>query len=251
MSTKVSIITVVFNSAETIERCIKSVLDQDYKEIEYLIIDGGSTDGTVDLIEKYHSRIDYFRSQKDNGIYDAMNIGINAAKGDIIALLNADDWYEEGAVSAVVDIFDKHGHVDIVHANIIEHKNDKSKMYRPNTSKARMFYQGMTYHHPTFFVRRKVYECLMYDTNYRIVSDYKFTMECLRDGFIFHHLDKGIVNLSYGGISSSFWVRIREGHQIRMDLGFNRLLVWYSTIFRFTVSLASALKNTLRAVTRK
>lgn len=245
MSSSVSIITVVYNSVKTIERCIKSVLDQDYKKIEYIIIDGSSTDGTVEIIEKYRNRIGYFRSQPDRGIYDAMNIGIKVAKGDIIVLLNADDWFESGAISAGLDIFEKYKNVDIVHANLISHKNNKSKVCRPNTSGTRMFWQGMTYLHPTFFVRRTVYERRIFDVKYSIVSDYKFTMECLKEGVNFYFLDKELVNFSEGGVSSGLWVRTCEGHKIRMELGFNWILVWCSTIFRFTLGLASTVKKTL------
>lgn len=245
MSSLVSIVTVVYNGAQTIERCIKSVLNQDYKKIEYVIIDGGSTDGTIEIIEKYRDRLEYFRSQPDKGIYDAMNIGIKATKGDIVVLLNADDWLEPEAISTGVDVLERYVNVDILHANIISHENNKSKIFRPNISSARMFWQGMVYFHPTFFVRRRVYDGRMYDEKYRIVSDYKFTMECLRDGVNFYFLDKGLVNFSEGGMSSKFLVRIWEGHQIRMELGFNKILVWLSTIFRFMLALKFIVGNFL------
>lgn len=88
---KVTIITVVFNGEKYIKDCIDSILYQDYKNIEYVVIDGGSTDGTLSIIESYRSKIHYFISEKDKGMYDALNKGIKAATGDIIGILNADD----------------------------------------------------------------------------------------------------------------------------------------------------------------
>ncbi len=102
-SLKVSVITVVFNGAGTIEQTIKSVLGQTYKNIEYIIIDGDSTDGTQEIVEKYGESIACFVSEKDNGLYDAMNKGISYATGDIIGIINSDDYYAVDAVEHVVN----------------------------------------------------------------------------------------------------------------------------------------------------
>ena len=104
---KISVITVVKNSAGTIEKTIQSVLSQKYENLEYLIIDGKSTDGTLDVINKYKENISYIESQKDNGIWDAMNKGISLAKGDIIGFLNADDIYNENTLKIVDNYFNK------------------------------------------------------------------------------------------------------------------------------------------------
>jgi glycosyltransferase involved in cell wall biosynthesis len=104
---KVSIVTVSYNAAKTIEQTILSVLDQDYKNIEYVIIDGQSTDGTREIVEKYKDRLGYYVSEPDSGIYDAMNKGVKKATCDIIAFLNADDWYEKSVVREVVQWFMK------------------------------------------------------------------------------------------------------------------------------------------------
>ena len=89
----VSVITVVLNGANTIEQTIQSVIKQDYPQIEYIIIDGGSTDGTLDVIKKYRNKIDFFVSESDRGLYDAMNRGIGFSKGQIVGIVNSDDWY--------------------------------------------------------------------------------------------------------------------------------------------------------------
>ena len=101
MNTKISVITVVYNAKDTIERTIKSVIAQLYDNYEYIIIDGGSTDGTLDIIEKYRDKISYFISESDEGIYDAMNKGVLKATGDYVAFINADDWYEPNAFKLV------------------------------------------------------------------------------------------------------------------------------------------------------
>ncbi|OGT07458.1 MAG: hypothetical protein A2103_04280 [Gammaproteobacteria bacterium GWF2_41_13] len=247
MNDLVSIVTVVFNGAKTIECCIKSVLAQDYNKIEYIVIDGGSTDGTVEIIQKYSDKIAYFRSQPDRGIYDAMNIGIKMAKGDVIVLLNADDWFETDAIFVGVDVLRKHRDVDIVHANIIIHKNNRQQISRPKKSGINMFFwKGMVYNHPSFLVRRSVYERIVYDARYKIASDYKFTLMCLKSKINFCFLDKALVHFTAGGKSSCFLARIYEGHQIRMDVGFNKGLVYCSTLFQFALTLAVMLKNRLR-----
>lgn len=246
MSDLVSVITVVYNGVTTIERCIKSVLAQGY-EIEYIVIDGGSTDGTIEIVEKYRDKIAYFRSQPDRGIYDAMNIGIKRAQGDIVVLLNADDWFEPDAISVGMDVLKKHKNVDIVHANIIIHKKNRQQISCPKKGGINMFFwKGMVYNHPSFFVRRSVYERIVYDARYKIASDYKFTMVCLKSEINFYFLDKALVNFTEGGKSSCFFARMYEGHQIRMDVDFNRGLVWCSTIFQFALTLASKLKNRVR-----
>lgn len=245
MNYLVSVVTVVYNGSKTIERCINSVFDQDYKNIEYIIIDGGSTDGTLEIIEKYRNRLAYFMSQKDNGIYDAMNIGIKASKGDVVVLLNADDWFEPEAISTGIDILERYDDVDIVHSNMVKWEKNKAIISSPKLSNSFMFWRGMAYFHPTFFVRRRIYDRKLYDAKYRIVADYKFTMECLKEGVSFYFLNKALVNFLNGGISSTLCVRIWEGHKIRMELGFNAFLVWVSTVFRFTLGLACILKTFL------
>ena len=103
----VSIITVVRNARKTIEQTINSVLSQTYKNIEYIIIDGASTDGTQEVIKKYENQLTYSVSEVDQGLYDAMNKGIQHARGDIIGIINSDDWYECNAIQKVVDVFEK------------------------------------------------------------------------------------------------------------------------------------------------
>ena len=108
LNMKLSIITVSLNNKDTIEQTIRSVLSQTYNNVEYIVIDGGSTDGTVDIIKKYEDKISYWVSESDKGIYDAMNKGIRKATGDIVGILNADDFYvDENVLEKVVKCFEK------------------------------------------------------------------------------------------------------------------------------------------------
>ncbi len=168
---KVSIITVSLNSVNTIERTMQSVIGQTYSDVEYIVIDGGSTDGTKDMIEQYKDHIACWISEKDNGIYDAMNKGLDLASGEIIGILNSDDWYEKDAVAKVVGEFEKsdadmvYGRVAFVYSNGVQYVNK-------NAGLSTVRYQ-MAPPHPATFVRRSIYERVgKFDTRYRIAADY-------------------------------------------------------------------------------
>ena len=115
---KISIITVVKNSKETIEKNIQSLMNQNYKNYEHIVIDGGSTDGTVEIINKYRKNINHFISEKDNGIYDAMNKGIDKANGDIIGILNSDDFFYNNALSIVKKYFEEFEKIDFLFGSV-------------------------------------------------------------------------------------------------------------------------------------
>lgn len=168
---KVSIITVCLNSERTIEQTIQSVIHQTYHNIEYIIIDGKSTDRTLEIIEKYKARIAKCISEEDNGLYDAMNKGIELATGDIIGIINSDDWYADDAVENVVRAFETeesdvvYGMMEVVHTggSISKIKNGELQQ---------MLYR-MVIPHPTAFVKKTVYEKVgKFDMRYKIVADY-------------------------------------------------------------------------------
>jgi len=248
MSTKISIITVVYNAEATIERTIKSVLSQNYENIEYIIIDGGSTDNTLAIIESYKDSIFYYHSKKDKGIYDAMNQGIAVATGDYIGLINADDWLEDNAVEVIVNNILINPDIDIFHANINFIIDGQSKISKPTKNLSRFFWRGMLYMHPTYYVKSHVYKKLKYDVKYKLLSDYKFTMECFNRKVSFFHIDKVLVNFTYGGASSVLIDRIVEGHKIRMELGFKPYKVYLSTMLRIALSLASIVKQQIKSI---
>ena len=204
---RVSVITVCYNAAATIEQTILSVLAQTYPDIEYVVIDGGSTDGTLGIIEKYRDRLGYFVSEPDGGIYDAMNKGIARSTGGIVGILNADDWYEPGAVQDVVTAFGQEN-VELVYGKLILRNRDGSLNPRTEDvfkmeSLEELFW-GMMVPHPTVFVRRSVYERYgCFDTSYKSASDYELMLRFYTKGVSFFRLDRYITNFRTGGFSSA------------------------------------------------
>lgn len=197
----VSIITPCYNAEKTIRDTIESVLKQDYENFEYIIVDGQSTDRTLDIINEYSdSRIRYI-SEKDNGVYDAMNKGIKMAKGVLVGIINADDWYEQDALTEVVSKYNE-GQMEIHYGMLAIYKNNVLE-------KKQLIYDSMLYmsmiSHPTCFVAKKVYDELGgYDTNYAMTADYEFMVRCKyskKVQFIVH--EKTLANFRIGGLSSN------------------------------------------------
>ena len=170
-SLKLSIITVSYNSASTIEQTIQSVLDQDYENFEYIIIDGGSTDGTVDLIEKYADRLAYYVSEPDNGLYDAMNKGISRASGDIVGMINSDDYYFPKAFKTVANAYMGHKLEDYIFwGDVMYEIQGRIAGFRPDNVKTGAFAP-----HPSMFCPKCIYERIgTYDTSFRLLADYDF-----------------------------------------------------------------------------
>ena len=217
---KISIITVAFNSAKTIKGTIESIISQDYNNIEYLIIDGGSTDGTMDIVKSYSEHVKYYVSEPDNGIYDAMNKGIKAATGDVIGILNSDDFYPNSFVlSNVAKLFQKYS-CDAVYGDLVYVKaNDINKIKRYwqageySTSKIK---NGWMLPHPTFFVKKKIYTRYgLYDTDLKSAADYEMILKLLyKHNISVHYLPMILVNMRMGGESNkSFWNRIKANKE--------------------------------------
>ncbi len=218
MSLKFSIITVTYNSSKTITQTIQSVINQSYSNFEYIIVDGASTDGTVDIIKRYaevDSRIRYI-SEVDKGIYDAMNKGIKMAKGDAIALLNSDDYYEADALQKIEgNIPDDEKYVVYGMVRIIkEEKESQVILYSHNNLPERMLM------HPGCFVSRAVYQEYLYDTNYKSAADYDLFLRLYQDKSIsFVPCYEIISNFRLGGMSSSL-LGYTEANDIRYKYGF-------------------------------
>ncbi|MCR5622754.1 MAG: glycosyltransferase [Treponema sp.] len=209
---KVSIITVVYNAVKTIEQTIQSVLSQSYKNIEYIIIDGGSTDGTLDVIEKYRNSLAYFVSESDYGIYDAMNKGIRKASGDIIGLLNADDWYEPKAIEYVVKAKQESNAGIIVGKTFMVDEFGNKWLYM-NCNSSEMWKGRMPGCHQATFIEKKVYDTIgLYDTNYKLAADYGFVLQAYHMGIRFFMLDAVVVNYRISGKSSVDNIRHTEEH---------------------------------------
>ena len=181
---KVSIVTVVRNNKKTISDAIDSVLGQVYENIEYIVIDGASTDGTVEVIRRYGDRIDHVVSEPDKGIYDAMNKGIRLATGDVIGILNSDDFYiDSRVISNVAKAFEDEA-VGAVFADLVYVRSEElSRSVRRYSSKSfapSKFAYGWMPAHPTFFLRKKYYDRFgLYKTDYKIAADYELLIRML------------------------------------------------------------------------
>jgi len=211
----VSIITVVFNGEEFIEDSIKSVVAQTYSNIEYIIIDGASTDNTLNIINKYGSKITQVVSEKDTGIYNAMNKGVALASGEIIAILNADDYYYQDSIELVVSQFEK-GKADVVYGDlrklrVLQHK-EYFKDEKPNIS---LIEETMPIFHPSTFVKKNVYNQVGgFNEVYHLSADYDFIYRVYNAGFIFEYLDRALTVFRIGGATSSNCKTYQEGYQI-------------------------------------
>ena len=199
----VSIVTVVYNGATTLERTIQSVLAQAYPNIEYIVVDGGSTDGTVELLKRYEDRIDHWVSERDKGIYDAMNKGVTLCAGTWVALINADDWYEPGAVQRVMDAVRSKPLVNVVHGDIwIHYAGGGRKLKYAKRNGFLLKYWEMVLNHPSFFVRRSFYHGRPFRTDLKIGGDHHWTLRAWmedRDGFLY--VPEALANFSAGGAS--------------------------------------------------
>ena len=206
---RVSIVTVAFNSASTIVDTLDSVARQDHPDIEHIVIDGGSSDGTVDLVRSMGGRVSKFVTEPDAGIYDAMNKGLRLCTGDIIGFLNSDDMYSsERSVSAIVAAL-ADGGVDAVHGDLVYVRRDDPE-YVVRHWKATPFSPGAFSRawcpaHPTFYVRRSVLERAgSFNTSYKVASDLDLMLRVLELGRANSKLvPQVLVRMRMGGVSNN------------------------------------------------
>jgi len=176
---KISIITVCLNSQKTIEKTIRSVISQKYKNYEYIIIDGGSSDNTIKIIKKYKKYIRVIISEEDKGIYDAINKGIKQSTGSVVSILHSDDiFYESQTTQKVMSYFNSNLKLDCLIGNtIITKKNSKKiiRKYRANSFKKWMLYLGFSPPHTSTFLNNKIYKKYgLYNNKYSIAGDFEF-----------------------------------------------------------------------------
>lgn len=199
----VSIITIVLNGEDHIEQTILSVLNQEGIKIEYIVIDGGSNDNTLQIIEKYRNQIDVIISEPDNGIYDAINKGIRIARGSLIGLVHCGDYYTKDALSIAFSEYVR-TKADIMYGDleIIEENNNQEIRYfeKPDHLKLR---EKMSIFHPATFVSNECYSKNgLYEIEYRIASDYELFLRYFINGVVFHYVPKTFSVFREGGVSS-------------------------------------------------
>ncbi|MGE5294461.1 MAG: glycosyltransferase family 2 protein [Solirubrobacterales bacterium] len=217
---KISVVTVCFNSAPTIEDTIRSVREQEYESIEHIVIDGGSTDGTQEIVGRYNGRIRKFISEPDRGIYDAMNKGLRLATGEVVGFLNADDVYASPTVigdiaAAVRESRNDGAYGDLVYVD----RRDANRVvrywqagaYRPGA-----FHNGWAPPHPTFFCRTALYRNLGgFDPKYRIAGDFELMLRFIeKNGIGVRYIPKPLVRMRAGGRANTIRGVIQGNREI-------------------------------------
>ncbi|MBT5491904.1 glycosyltransferase [bacterium] len=223
---KISIITVVWNNKETIQDAVNSVLNQTYKNIEYIIIDGASTDGTIEIIQSYGDKISKFISEPDGGLYDAMNKGIELSNGDIVGMLNSDDFYiDEFVIENVIKEFEAKD-VDSVYADLVYvnpgNLDKVVRFYDSSYFSPENFAYGWMPAHPTFFVKKEIYERYgVFRTDLKIGADFDILVRFLYIYNIsFSYMREVLVKMRTGGVSTSFnsiWINNIEQLRVCRD----------------------------------
>jgi glycosyltransferase involved in cell wall biosynthesis len=233
---KVSVITVVFNNVKYIKNAINSVLSQSYNDIEYIVIDGGSTDGTIDVIREYQDKIAVFISETDKGIYDALNKGIAHASGDVIAILHSDDQFCNTCV--VSDMMRKmdESNAEFCFSDMVIVDNLSGRVlryYMASYFRRWMFRIGWMPPHPTCFIKRSLFdEFGVYSTDYKIAGDFDLLVRFFYGRKIkWSYLDQISIKMSASGVSNSGWQSKRLiFNEISCSLKSNN--VWSLSIFQ-------------------
>ena len=251
----ISIITVVYNSEDYIEATIKSVLNQGYGNYEYIIVDGNSSDRTLKIIQQYDHLVDYWISQSDRGIYDAMNKGIALAKGKIIGILNSGDLYSSDALAIVAQLYlENQAQESLIITGAMYRFDQRSqlkfKQERSEIDLHRDINVGMPLNHPATFVTKKVYETIGYfNPQYKIGGDHDFLFRVYHAQEVkFVFTNQVLASMSMGGVSeklSSLWTRAAEKIAIRKDklnfihnLALSARLISVGYIKHFLLSIA-------------
>ncbi|WP_347049765.1 glycosyltransferase family 2 protein [Flavobacterium olei] len=208
---RVTIITVCYNRKNTIAKAIQSVLEQNYNDIEYIVIDGNSTDGTKEIIETYRDKISQYISEPDKGMYDAINKGLKLATGDIIGLMHSDDeFYDKKVISRIASRFDSEKYTEGVYGDGVYVSNDKQERLIRNriggVFSLKKVKKGWLPLHPTVYLKKNIIDKYgLYNLDFKIASDTEFLLRYLYKYEIkMSYIDSYIVKMRMGGMSTSF-----------------------------------------------
>jgi glycosyltransferase len=234
---KISIVTATFNSAATVADTLRSIRDQIHPEVEHVIVDGGSTDGTLGIVKEF-PHVAKVITGKDDGIYDAMNKGIISAGGEVIGILNSDDVYTDDTVLAEIASAFTDKAVMTVYADLqYVHPGDLNRVQRTwktGVFRKRKFYFGWMPPHPTFFVRRSVYEQAgLFNLALRSAADYEMMLRILlKLGMTAYYIPRVLVKMRAGGISNaSLFNRLRANREDRLAWKLNGLRPYFFTLY--------------------
>ena len=247
---KVSIITVVRNNKETVKNAIDSVLGQTYKNIEHIVVDGASTDGTVEIVRSYGDKISQFISEPDSGLYSAMNKGISLATGDVIGILNSDDFYiDDKVIQRVVKEFEEKN-VDSVYADLVyvepKNLNKTVRYYDSSKFNPSKFSYGWMPAHPTFFVKKDTYEKHgVFRTDLKIAADFDILIRFLLTHKIsYSYMQEVLVKMRVGGVSTSFnsiWINNIETLRVCRDNGIKTNI--FKILSKYPAKISGLLKK--------
>lgn len=210
-----TVITIVLNGEAHLEQTILSVLNQGYDNVEYIIIDGGSTDGSLEIIRKYDFAIDYWVSEPDGGVSDAFNKGLSASTGQLIGIINSDDWYEPYTLQLIAPMVSG-GESDIFHGQLQYWRDqDKKELV---CGDHRLLDRDMTVNHPTVFVMRALYQSIGgFSTDFRYAMDYEMLLRAKKWGARFQYINRCLANMHLGGMSDLRWRKaLREVVRAKM-----------------------------------
>jgi glycosyltransferase involved in cell wall biosynthesis len=236
----ISIITVCLNDGKYLEETIKSVINQTYSNIEYIIIDGGSTDNTIDIIKKYESKIEYWSSGGDKGIYDAMNKGISIAKGKWVNFMNAGDTFYQ--VNTIEKVFlKKYDKVDFIYGDCeIIYNSEFSRIQK--AGKIKNLWKGMVFSHQSLFTDSDVFKKYQFNADNRIGADFEFLFNCYKNNFKFCNIHIPVAIVSAGGLSDtnrieSILSRRSTVNKFSKNLKVNAyyLILFFDTLIRLSI----------------
>jgi len=234
MGIQVSVITINLNNKAGLKRTFESVISQNLPEIEYLVIDGGSTDGSKAFIEENSGKIDFWLSEKDSGVYDAMNKGIKNSRGEYLIFLNSGDCFS--APDSVSKLISTSQGEDLVYGNLKVEESDKSwiKKYPENLNFRYFYFESLP--HPACLISRRLFDQVgLYDTSLKIASDWKFFMQSIvKHHCTYKYVDQLISNFAYDGMSStSENIGVLENERrITLKKYFNSYYLLYSIYLR-------------------
>lgn len=245
---KFTIINTCLNEVNRIEANIKSVLSHDYNDIEYLIIDGGSTDGTVNIIKEYAGKDDRIRwiSEPDNGGVDALNKGLKMATGDLIGVLYGDDEFCEGALKAVADAYEAHPDYDIFHGDLIKIQ-DGNPIFRLTPSDdvdKHVWHEVPINATATYYSKRAFDKVGYFDADLPLAADFEMILRLYLNKFKFFYIKKALIKMAYGGDSDVNYIEgYKQVYKVQINKGYPR----YKALFWFVYKVVkSSVKNILR-----
>jgi glycosyltransferase involved in cell wall biosynthesis len=246
----ITMVTICRNAEATIVRTIKSVSNQQFQRLEYIVIDGASSDSTMDIVSSFDKIIDIVVSEPDDGIADAFNKGIGRASGDIIGFINADDQLLPGTLAKVAQLFEAFAELDVLHGDVLLY--DGEEFIKQIAPAGRWWYPWrlVLFNHPATFVRRRAYERLgLFDTSYRYAMDDELYLRWVRNNIKIHYLSEPMVRMQTGGASGKNTTQVFiEKRRALLTHGYSRLFVELQFACRFAVQMVAVMQSKWRRI---